>query len=113
MGDNGQYRVGNSDHVGEVQPVRQLPRPLRYWFANGIGGRARRTVVGNHGQPGNVVAGGRSLKRWHPLRSEDMHTYEKPRVSGSRGPNYMGLIAVICLFTLIFATWALMRTNLG
>jgi hypothetical protein len=23
------------------------------------------------------------------------------------------LIAVICLFTLMFATWALMRTNLG
>jgi hypothetical protein len=42
-----------------------------------------------------------------------MHTYEKPRVSGSRDPNYMGLIAVICLFTLMFATWALMRTNLG
>jgi hypothetical protein len=42
-----------------------------------------------------------------------MHTYEKPPVSGSRGPNYMGLIAVICLFTLVFATWALMRTNLG
>jgi hypothetical protein len=42
-----------------------------------------------------------------------MHTYEKPRVSGSRDPNYMGLIAVICLFTLMFATWALMRINLG
>jgi hypothetical protein len=42
-----------------------------------------------------------------------MHTYEKPRVSGSRDPNYMGLIAVICLFTLMFATWALMRTDLG
>jgi hypothetical protein len=42
-----------------------------------------------------------------------MRTYEKPRVSGSRDPNYMGLIAVICLFTLMFATWALMRINLG
>jgi hypothetical protein len=42
-----------------------------------------------------------------------MHTYEKPPVSGRRGPNYIGLIAVICLFTLMFATWALMRTNLG
>jgi hypothetical protein len=42
-----------------------------------------------------------------------MHTYEKPPVSGRRGPNYVGLIAVICLFTLMFATWALMRTNLG
>jgi hypothetical protein len=27
-----------------------LPRPPRYWFANGIGGRARRNVVGNHGR---------------------------------------------------------------
>lgn len=42
-----------------------------------------------------------------------MHTYEKPPASGSRGPNYMGLIAVICLLTLMFATWALTRTNLG
>ena len=41
-----------------------------------------------------------------------MHTYEKPRGSRSRGPNYAGLIALTCLFVSIFATWAVMRTNL-
>jgi len=42
-----------------------------------------------------------------------MHTYEKPPESRSRGPNYVGLIAVTCLFVSMFATWAVMRTSLG
>ena len=41
-----------------------------------------------------------------------MHTYEKPPGSRSRGPNYVGLIALTCLFVAMFATWAVMRTNL-
>jgi hypothetical protein len=41
-----------------------------------------------------------------------MHTYEKPPGSRSRGPNYAGLIALSCLFVSMFATWAVMRTNL-
>jgi hypothetical protein len=41
-----------------------------------------------------------------------MHTYEKPPGSGSRGSKYTGLIAVICLFASMFATWAIMRTSL-
>jgi hypothetical protein len=40
-----------------------------------------------------------------------MRTYEKPTGSGSRGSKYTGLIAVICLFASIFATWALLRTS--
>ena len=42
-----------------------------------------------------------------------MRTYEKPPGSRSRGPNYVGLIAVTCLFVSMFATWAVMRTGLG
>ncbi len=42
-----------------------------------------------------------------------MHTYEKPPGSRSSGPNYVGLIAVTCLFVSLFATWAVMRTSLG
>jgi hypothetical protein len=40
-----------------------------------------------------------------------MRTYEKPAGSGGRGSKYTGLIAVICLFASIFATWAFMRTS--
>lgn len=40
-----------------------------------------------------------------------MHTYEKPPGSRSRGPNYVGMIALTCLFVAMFATWAVMRTS--
>jgi hypothetical protein len=40
-----------------------------------------------------------------------MRTYEKSPASGSRGSKYTGLIAVICLFASMLATWALMRTS--
>jgi hypothetical protein len=40
-----------------------------------------------------------------------MHTYEKPPGSRNRGSNYSGLIAVICLFAALFASWAVMRTG--
>jgi len=40
-----------------------------------------------------------------------MHTYEKPPGSRNPGSNYTGLIAVICLFAALLATWALMRTG--
>jgi hypothetical protein len=42
-----------------------------------------------------------------------MHTYEKPPGSRSRGPNYVGLIAVTCLLVSMFAAWAIVRTSLG
>jgi hypothetical protein len=38
-----------------------------------------------------------------------MHTYEKPPGSRNQGSSYTGLIAVICLFAALFATWALIR----
>jgi hypothetical protein len=41
-----------------------------------------------------------------------MRTYEKPPASRSRGSNYSGLIAVICLVAAMLATWALTRTSL-
>jgi hypothetical protein len=40
-----------------------------------------------------------------------MHTYEKPPGNHHRNSNYTGLIAVICLFTALFATWALIRAT--
>jgi hypothetical protein len=43
-----------------------------------------------------------------------MQMYERPPPTHrSRGPNYAGLIAVTCLLVSMFATWAMMRTNLG
>jgi hypothetical protein len=40
-----------------------------------------------------------------------MHTYEKPPGSRNRGSNTTGVIAVICLFAALFATWAVVRTG--
>jgi hypothetical protein len=41
-----------------------------------------------------------------------MHTYEKPPTSRNRGPNYSGLIAVICLVASMLTAWALTKTSL-
>jgi hypothetical protein len=37
-----------------------------------------------------------------------MEVYEKPRGIRSQASKYAGLIAAICLFAALFATWALM-----
>ncbi|MGA9089457.1 MAG: hypothetical protein WB420_10165 [Bradyrhizobium sp.] len=57
-------------------------------------------------------AGGLSIELTLLSGVKIMHTYEKPQGSRRRGPNYAGLIALTCLFVSMFATWAVMRTNL-
>jgi hypothetical protein len=37
-----------------------------------------------------------------------MDVYEKPTGGRSQASKYAGMVAVICLFAALFATWALM-----